>query len=193
MLCVWNFMTLGDSMYYGWGKGYRKRVCHLQVVLDICFFMKLCKPLRFTSRKSKWNVRVTVDLEVPKRIISRPTLSTVVVRRVLWCERQRGSLSRFANIGGGVPWQRDVLLIFFRFLSNVSIIVTRQDGRKWNATCVELRDFRGLYVLQLGRKGCRKRVCHLQVVLDIRFYETLYVFVYICMALCVKIDVASTT
>jgi hypothetical protein len=52
---------------------------------------------------AKWNVRVIVDLEVPKRIVSRPsTLSTVVrVRRVLWCERQKkGPLSLCQCQGG---------------------------------------------------------------------------------------------
>ena len=36
------------------------------------------------------NDRVTVEFEVPKGHLLRPTLSTDMVQRVLWWERQKG-------------------------------------------------------------------------------------------------------
>ena len=39
-------------------------------------------------QEKKQNVRLTMELEVPKRPIFMPTLSTIVVQRVLQWERQ---------------------------------------------------------------------------------------------------------
>jgi hypothetical protein len=52
---------------------------------------------------------MTVELEVPKGPIFKPTLSIVVVQRVLeWERSKRGYFA--LNVRG--PWQKNALLIF---------------------------------------------------------------------------------
>ena len=59
------------------------------------------------------NERVTMELEVPSRPIFMPTLSIVMVQRVL----RVGEMSLTTNVRR--PWQRNVALIFWIFLLNV--------------------------------------------------------------------------
>jgi hypothetical protein len=65
-------------------------------------------PLWFTSKEKK-NVIMNMELEVPKGPILKPTLSIVVVQRILQWERsKRGYFA--VNVRG--PWQRNAILIF---------------------------------------------------------------------------------
>ena len=59
----------------------------------ICdWLLTLCQD-HFTSHHGK-NVRVTMELEVPRRHLLRPTLPTNTIQRVLQWERQKRCSSR---------------------------------------------------------------------------------------------------
>ena len=59
--------------------------------------------------KGEKNIRVAMELEVPKRPMFRPTLSTFMVQWVCGGRGKRGSLA--TNVNG--PWQRKDALINF--------------------------------------------------------------------------------
>ena len=61
----------------------------------------------FTPREE--NVIVTMEFEVPKRCILRPTLSTNMVQHVLWWERQKKCSGRKNED----PWQRNIIIHSF--------------------------------------------------------------------------------
>ena len=72
-----------------------------------------------------------MELEVSKRHVFKPTLSTLMVQHVLqWDVGKRGSPS--ANVRG--PWQMNVVLVFdidcFGFFGQMSFIYTRKEGMK---------------------------------------------------------------
>jgi hypothetical protein len=69
------------------------------------------------------NVIVTMEFEVPKRHILRPTLSTDTVQRILRWERQKGWSSR-RKAGG--PWQTNVVMIM-NFLGE-----EKMNTREWS-------------------------------------------------------------
>ena len=69
-----------------------------------------------------------MELEVPQRPIFKPTLSTIMVQRVLQWERQK-SFSRCKCQRTMAEKCRFNILNRFFFLPNVSI-VTRKEGKK---------------------------------------------------------------
>ena len=57
------------------------------------------------------NVRVTMELEVQKRPIVKPTSSTIMVRHVLRWERE----IRFSCCKYQEPWQRNALFVYLLY------------------------------------------------------------------------------
>ena len=81
------------------------------------------RPLWFTSRRT---VRVTMELEVPKRPIFKLTLSTAVVQRVLQWETQK----RFFHYKYHGSMAKKCHFFFLSFFQTTCFIVTMNEGEK---------------------------------------------------------------